>query len=127
MKLGQIIYAYRQEHGISQRAFAREAGLSAGYISMLETDRNPTSGRAISPTLDVLQAISDTIGIRVEELLLLMVQEKGENYLAVTQREKRLVFTFRTADDRTKEEAEKILSRQDRTGWMAENRLDSSG
>lgn len=42
MTLRDLISAYRKDHGLSQRQFANQCGLSNGYISMLEKGINPT-------------------------------------------------------------------------------------
>lgn len=70
MKLGQIITEYRREHSMSQRQFAEKCGnLTNGYVSMLENDRNPATGKPIIPSLDKLKSIASTMGITLQRLL----------------------------------------------------------
>lgn len=46
MHLGEIIKKYREEHdNMSMDAFALRSGLSKGYISMLESNKNPRTGK----------------------------------------------------------------------------------
>ncbi len=44
MTLKDFLIQYRTEHDLSQRQFAAICGLSNSYISMLERERNPTTG-----------------------------------------------------------------------------------
>lgn len=70
MKLGEIIINYRKEHGLSQREFAEQCkDITNGYISMIENDTNPTTGKPISPKLDKLKCIADGMGMTLNDLL----------------------------------------------------------
>ena len=42
MTLGEIIKQYRDENKMSMDAFAKKAGLSKAYISILERNYNPS-------------------------------------------------------------------------------------
>ena len=70
MRLGEIIQAYRREHGISQRQFAASCEISNGYISMLEKGKNPRTEEAIIPSLAMLKKIADAMGTSLNELVL---------------------------------------------------------
>ena len=61
MTIGEIIKAYRADHHMSMDAFAKKAGLSKSYISILERNYNPSSKRAPEPTLDTIAAISNAV------------------------------------------------------------------
>ena len=69
MKLGEIIKSYREKHGVSQRRFATESGLSNSYISQLEKNKNSKNGRPITPSLVVLKQVADAMGIPLDDLL----------------------------------------------------------
>lgn len=69
MTLGNYIEAYRKEHNISQRAFAKMSRVSNGYISMLEHNRNPKTGEPVRPTMERLDRIAATMGLTVSQLL----------------------------------------------------------
>ena len=69
MELGEKIKAYRREHNISQREFARRCNLSNGYISMLENGNNPATGESISPTITILKSIAAAMCVSTTELL----------------------------------------------------------
>ena len=49
MTLGELVHAYREERGMSMQEFADRSNLSKAYISMLERNRNPQSGRPPVP------------------------------------------------------------------------------
>lgn len=70
MKLGELIAAYRKDHHMSQRQFAKKCGdMSNGYVSMLENDYNPATGKSITPTIDKLICIASGMDMTLTELL----------------------------------------------------------
>lgn len=69
MKLGEMIMAYREEHGnISQREFARMCGLSSVIISNIERGVRQT-GEVYVPKLDTVRKLAHGMGITPEELI----------------------------------------------------------
>ena len=62
-KLGEFIKAQRNLNQLSQRELARLAALSDTYMSQLERGRH-------EPSLSVLRAIADGLGIRRDQLIL---------------------------------------------------------
>ena len=69
MTIGEVIVAYRKEHGLSQREFAKRAKVSNGYISMLENNENPKTGQPIQPTLSAMKSIASAMGITLHSLM----------------------------------------------------------
>lgn len=69
MTLGALVAEYRREHGLSQRQFAIQCGLSNGYISMLEKNNNPKTGLPVTPSIPALKKIASGMGISLDELL----------------------------------------------------------
>ena len=67
--LGGIIKQYRDAHAMSMDDFARISGLSKGYISMLEKNRHPRSGKPLSPTLETYKACANAMGMTLNDLL----------------------------------------------------------
>lgn len=68
--LGEIISNYRREHNLSQRQFAEICGgITNGYISMLENNRNPSTDKPIVPSLDKLKAIARGMNVSLQRLL----------------------------------------------------------
>ncbi len=72
MTPGEYVKRYRAEHHLNQRDFANLSGLSAGYISMLENNRNPQTRKPLKISLDTAQKIANAtntdIGSLIQEL-----------------------------------------------------------
>ena len=68
MKLSQIVIDYRNRMQISQREFARRCDLSNSYISFIENEFNPRTGRPIVPTLEIYQKIASGMDMSVHQL-----------------------------------------------------------
>lgn len=68
MKLVELITQYRADHGLSQRQFAQQCGLSNGYVSMIERGINPATGKPITPTFPQLKKFAAGMGLTVMEL-----------------------------------------------------------
>lgn len=68
MTLSDYISKYRSEHGLSQRKFAEQCGLSNGYISMLEKGLNPNTNKPIVPSLLQLQKLADGMNTPLMQL-----------------------------------------------------------
>lgn len=69
MKLSELIIEYRREHGISQRQLASQCSLSTGYISLIEKEINPQTGKPMVPSLAVLNKLAKGMGITLDNLL----------------------------------------------------------
>lgn len=68
MTLRDLIIEYRRSHGLSQRQFAAQCGLSNAYISMIEKDINPSTNKPIVPTFRALQKIANGMGMTTNDL-----------------------------------------------------------
>ena len=75
MKLCELIRNYRTQEKISQREFARRCGLSNTYISFLENEMNPKTGRPMVPTLEQYKKIADGMGITLQRLFELLDED----------------------------------------------------
>lgn len=69
MKIGEIIKDYRKKHDLSLRDFAQRAGMSHGYIAMLEEGKNSKTKEPMVPTLPSLKKISSALGMSLNELI----------------------------------------------------------
>jgi len=69
MLLGELIKNYRFRNDLSQREFANKCGLSNGFISMIENNRNPKTGKPISVSLINLVKLSTAMNIAPDVLL----------------------------------------------------------
>lgn len=79
MTLGEIIKQYREEHDISQRAFARLAGVSNAYVSMLENNKNTKTGLPVVPSLTLIRKTAAVMGIPLND----MVDMLGDSPMAL--------------------------------------------
>lgn len=75
MKLSAIITDYRNQAKISQREFARRCGLSNSYISFIENEYNPRTGKPIVPTLEQYHKIASGMGLTVHQLFELLDED----------------------------------------------------
>lgn len=75
MKLSNVINDYRKRMQISQREFARRCGLSNSYISFIENEYNPRTGRPIVPTLEQYQKIAFGMSLSVQQLFELLDED----------------------------------------------------
>lgn len=69
MTLAELISDYRAKHNLSQRQMGAQCGLSTGYISLIEKEVNPQTGKPMVPTLTVLNKIAKGLGITIDELI----------------------------------------------------------
>lgn len=117
MTLGEIVKEYRVNHKMSMDDFSKLCGLSKGYISMLEKNINPTTGKAIAPSLETLRQIAVTINTDINTLieqldskqkisLVNLSSEKGSNAIGgkwdavrVDKKEKALINYYRNCDE----------------------------
>ena len=75
MKLSTIISDYRKRLQISQREFARRCGLSNSYISFIENELNPRTGRPMVPTLEQYRKIAAGMDLSVHQLFGLLDED----------------------------------------------------
>jgi repressor LexA len=69
MTLGDIIKAYRKEHECSMDDFAKRCKLSKAYISILERNKNPSTGREVIPSLTTIKQVADAMCVDFNDLL----------------------------------------------------------
>lgn len=55
MTLGELIKEYRSIQKISMDDFAQKSGISKAYISLLEKNRHPKTGKPIAPSVDSIR------------------------------------------------------------------------
>lgn len=63
MTLGEIIKEYRDTHGLSMEAFSEKSGISKAYISLLEKNKHPKTGKTIAPSIQCIRQVADGMGI----------------------------------------------------------------
>ena len=96
MKLGEIIRQYRQRNRISMGDFAKSAGLSKPYVSMLEADKNSKTGKPIKPSAETLSKVSFAVGMTMDELLIKLDDEESDlRQSEFTEEEIKLISNYR--------------------------------
>lgn len=68
MTVGDYIIKYREEHGLSQRTFAKMSGISNQTVANIENGIHPKSRKPFIPAMDTLKAIANCTGISLQEL-----------------------------------------------------------
>lgn len=69
MTLGDFIKDYRISHKCSMDEFAKRAGMSKAYVSILERNFNPSTGKAAIPSLDTIKRVSIATSTDFNELI----------------------------------------------------------
>lgn len=72
MTLGDIIKSYRAEHGLSMDAFSDKSGISKAYISLLERNRHPKTGKEIAPSIQSIKQAAQGMGMSFDDLFALL-------------------------------------------------------
>ena len=63
MTLGDIIKKYRTDNELSMDAFSARSGISKAYISLLEKNQHPKTGKPIAPSIQSIKQAADGMGI----------------------------------------------------------------
>ena len=63
MTLGEIIKEYRTNHKMSMDTFSDKSGISKSYISLLEKNSHPKTGKKIAPSIPYIKQAADGMGI----------------------------------------------------------------
>lgn len=69
MTLGEIIKIYRKENELSMDAFSDKSGISKAYISLLEKNKHPKTGKPIAPSLDIIKMAAEAMGMDFNDLI----------------------------------------------------------
>lgn len=76
MFLGDLIKQYRAINKLSLRDFASRCGLSHTYISALEKNIDPRTGKPIAPTLDTVKYVAKGMNTSIEEVLKVLDEQQ---------------------------------------------------
>lgn len=118
MKLSQIIKDYRSRMNISQREFSRLCSLSNSYISFLENELNPKTGKPIIPTIDQYKKLADGMSISMQQLFT-MLDEDAPVVLSelsdarISDFDRLLLSAYHNADSGTQASIRKLLDLSD--------------
>lgn len=68
MTLGEIIKQYRTTNNLSMGEFSKISGISKAYISLLEKNEHPTSGKPIAPSIQCIKQAAYGMGMNFDTL-----------------------------------------------------------
>lgn len=68
MYLGEIIYDYRAKNKLTLKQFSERSDLSVAYLSQLENNRNPKTGRPAIPSPETFFKAAKAMNMDVEQL-----------------------------------------------------------
>ncbi len=119
MKLSTIISEYRASMQISQREFARRCNLSNSYISFLEKETNPKTGKPMAPTLVQYKKLADGMNMSVQQLFEILdndapvdlnplpsvLHSPELSFGELSEEELALLSAYRAADERARSDA----------------------
>ncbi len=77
MTLGDYIKEYRLSRKFSMDDFAQKTGISKAYISILERNFNPSTGKAAIPSLDVIKKVATATGVDFNDLIAMLDAEQA--------------------------------------------------
>ncbi len=87
MTLGEIIKKYRKEHKMSMDAFADKSGISKSYISIIEKNKHPKTGKPIVPSVQYIKQAADGMDMDFNELFAMIdgdVELSSTNEISIT-------------------------------------------
>lgn len=68
MTLGEVIKNYRTKNNLSMDSFSNKSGISKSYISLLEKNRHPKTGKPISPSIQCIKQVADAMNMDFDVL-----------------------------------------------------------
>lgn len=118
MRLGEYVRQYREAHSLSMRDFAKIADTTSGYVSMLENNKNPATGKPLIPSVRTYRKIATATGISFDELMKIVdddvnLREVDDSVLSgytLTARARRVGYLYQIADDRDRKVIDTILA-----------------
>lgn len=63
MTLGDYISNYRKTHELSMADFAKLSGISKAYVSILEKNKQPATGKPVEPTVQTIRMVAEATGV----------------------------------------------------------------
>lgn len=108
MTLGEFIRNYRERKDLSMEEFAKRAGMSKPYISMLESNKNSKTGKPIAPSIKTIQKCARAMNMTFDNLMRAIDQDiditpSAPAELEYTDEEKGIIRGYRKAPDPLKE------------------------
>lgn len=96
MTIGDYVKQYRVVNALSQRQFAAKAGLSSGYISMLEANRSPRTGEPLGLSITTFERLCRAMEVDPSQLI---AQVNTAPETGLTAKEWKLLGWFRAVEE----------------------------
>lgn len=115
MTLGEFIKNYRSEHDMSMDKFSEISGISKSYISLLEKNRHPKTGKPIAPSIKCIRQVSECVHIDFNALFSMLdgdvslSDDLPSDEFALSDLEKQIILAYRKSDPIDKEMVLRIL------------------
>ena len=110
MKLSNIVIDYRNRMQISQREFARRCGLSNSYISFIENEYNPRTGKPIVPTLEQYQKLATCMGMSVHQLFELLDEDSPVDLAPVPEEDPQIRIVSGMMENMSEDQKKQIVA-----------------
>lgn len=115
MTLGEFIKDYRRDHDMSMDKFSEISGISKSYISLLEKNKHPKTGKPIAPSIRCIRQVSDCVHIDFNTLFSMLdgdvslSDEPVSTNFTLSDLECEIIQRYRQADSIDKEMVLRIL------------------
>ena len=68
LNLGEIIKKFRDDNELSMDKFDKMSNLSKAYISVLEKNKRPKTGKPVTPSIPVIRNVAEAMNMSFDEL-----------------------------------------------------------
>lgn len=109
MHLGEVIKAYRKEHGLSMQAFADKCEVSKGYIAMLEKNVNSKTGEPVTPSASTLIKAARAMNISPADLYEMIDVNRPDNVVVVQHKFNQKIHTAHLPFEIHSEDEQRII------------------
>ena len=105
MYLGEIIYDYRAKNKLTLKQFSERSDLSVAYLSQLENNKNPKTGRPAVPSPETFLKAAKAMHMDIDELFREVDQNQPvrlsgpSSDIALTTSEDDLLMKFRELNE----------------------------
>lgn len=130
MTLGDVIKKYRETYDMSMDAFAARSGISKAYISILEKNRHPKTGKPVAPSVQCIKQVADAIGVDFDELFSSLdcnvsLDEKPFDFsLTLSELEERIILEFRNSEPAERDVLLRLLRLSEYSNALKGNKED---
>lgn len=97
MTLQEKIISFREEHHLSQRQFSAMANLSNSYLSIIENNYNPKTGKEPIISLLTIKKLAGAMGLSLQELTDIIDSQEVADYdeAILSEDERHLLMFYR--------------------------------